>query len=108
MKKIRIFAAFLNDEMGTLFFYLFLALGVSFFCSLMESVLLSTPLSYINMLETEGRKNADLLRRYKDDIDKPLAAILSLNTIANTIGAAGVGAQVVKVFGNEWFGLGSA
>ena len=94
--------------MGTLFFYLFLALGVSFFCSLMESVLLSTPLSFINMLETEGRKNAELLRKYKDDIDKPLAAILSLNTIANTIGAAGVGAQVVKVFGNEWFGLGSA
>lgn len=94
--------------MGTLFFYLFLALGISFFCSLMESVLLSTPLSYINMLEAEGRKNAELLRKYKDDIDKPLAAILSLNTIANTIGAAGVGAQVVEVFGNEWFGLGSA
>ena len=94
--------------MGTLFFYLFLALCVSFFCSLMESILLSTPLSYINMLEAEARKNAGLLRKYKDDIDKPLAAILSLNTIANTVGAAGVGAQVVRVFGNEWFGLGSA
>lgn len=106
------FSVFLQDiliyEMGTLFFYLFLALGISFFCSLMESVLLSTPLSYINMMEAEGRKNADLLRKYKDDIDKPLAAILSLNTIANTIGAAGVGAQVVRVFGNEWLGLGSA
>ncbi|MCQ2272457.1 MAG: CNNM domain-containing protein [Bacteroidales bacterium] len=94
--------------MGTLFFYLFLALAISFICSLMESIMLSTPISYINMLETEGRKGAELLRKYKENIDRPLAAILSLNTIANTIGAAGVGAQVVKLWGNAYFGIGSA
>ena len=68
IEKFRIFARILILEMGTLFFYLFLALGISFFCSLMESVLLSTPLSFINMLEAEGRNNAELLRKYKEDI----------------------------------------
>lgn len=94
--------------MITLFFYLFLALAISFICSLMESILLSTPLSYINMLQSEGRKGADLLLKYKENIDRPLAAILSLNTIANTIGAAGVGAQVVELWGDTYFAIGSA
>lgn len=84
--------------MGTLLFYLLLALSVSFLCSLLEAVLLSTPISYITMLEAEGRKGADLLRKYKECTDRPLAAILSLNTIAHTIGAAGVGAQVAKMW----------
>lgn len=94
--------------MGTLLLYIFLSLGISFFCSLMESILLSTPISYINMLEAEGRPGAALLLKYKESIDRPLAAILSLNTIANTIGAAGVGAQVVAIWGNTYFGIGSA
>jgi len=71
----------------------------------LESVLLSTPLSYITMREEEGHKSAVLFKKYKQETDRPLAAILSLNTIANTIGAAGVGKQATFVFGSEWFGV---
>ena len=83
-------------------------MGVSFICSLLESVLMSTPLSYISMKEDEGDRNAALFMKMKTDPDRPLAAILSLNTIANTIGAAGVGRQATLLFGSEWFGLVSA
>ena len=83
-------------------------MGVSFICSLLESVLMSTPLSYISMKEDEGDRNAALFMKMKTDPDRPLAAILSLNTIANTIGAAGVGRQATLIFGSEWFGLVSA
>ena len=66
---------------------------------------MSTPLSYIIMREEEGYKPARLMKKYKTDTSRPLAAILSLNTIANTIGAAGVGSQATIVFGSRWFGL---
>ena len=94
--------------MGLLLFFLFMAMGISFLCSLLESVLMSTPISYITMREEEGDRNAKLFAKLKDDIDRPIAAILSLNTIANTIGAAGVGRQATLLFGSEWFGLVSA
>ena len=94
--------------MGLLLLFLFMAMGISFLCSLLESVLMSTPISYISMREEEGDRNAKLFARLKDDIDRPIAAILSLNTIANTIGAAGVGRQATLLFGSEWFGLVSA
>ena len=88
--------------------YLIGALSLSFLCSVLEAVLLSTPMSYISLKESEGAKNAKLLKKYKTDIDKPIAAILSLNTIAHTIGAAGVGAEATKVFGEASFGIVSA
>lgn len=94
--------------MGLLVFYLTLALGLSFICSLMEAILLSTPLSFINMKDVEGHKSAKKFKKYKENIDKPLSAILSINTIAHTIGAAGVGAQAVKLWGDTCFGLVSA
>ena len=94
--------------MGTLLIFLLGAMGVSFLCSLLESVLMTTPISYITMREDEGDKHASLFMKMKTDTDRPLAAILSLNTIANTIGAAGVGRQATPLFGNEWFGLVSA
>lgn len=94
--------------MTLILFYLFLALSVSFLCSVMEAVLLSTPLSYITLKEKEGGKAATLLKKQKQNIDDPIAAILSLNTIAHTIGAAGVGAEAVRVFGEAYFGLISA
>ncbi len=84
------------------------AMLVSFVCSILESVLMSTTLSYITMREDEGYKLATLFKKYKTDTDRPLAAILTLNTIANTIGAAGVGRQANILFGSEWFGLVSA
>ena len=88
--------------------YLLLALSVSFLCSVLEAVLLSTPVPFITMKEQEGAKNAPLMKRLKQDIDKPISAILSLNTIAHTVGSAGVGAEAVKVFGEVYFGVISA
>jgi CBS domain containing-hemolysin-like protein len=94
--------------MALLFLFLFGAIAISFLCSLLESVLLSTPISYISMKEDEGDRNAILFAKLKDNPDRPLTAILSLNTIANTVGAAGVGQQASLLFGSEWFGLVSA
>jgi len=94
--------------MALLLFYLFLALFVSFLCSVMESVLLSTPISFLYVKEDSGYKSATTFIKLKDKIDRPLSAILSLNTIAHTIGAAGVGAQATKIFGEIYFGIISA
>lgn len=88
--------------------FLLSAMTVSFLCSILESVLMSTPISYVTLRQEEGFKPATLMKKYKQDSSRPLAAILSLNTIANTIGAAGVGRQATLVFGSQWFGLVSA
>ena len=88
--------------------YLFLALIVSFLCSIMEAVLLSTPNSFLIVKEGSGNSWAKLFMKLKSNIDKPLSAILSLNTVAHTVGAAGVGAQAVRVFGDQYFGIVSA
>ena len=90
--------------MGILLAYLFLALIVSFLCSLTESVLLSTPQTYLTTIK-EKESWANSFLELKSNIDKPLSAILSLNTIAHTIGAAGVGAQAVKIWGDTSLGL---
>lgn len=94
--------------MELIIIYLILALALSFLCSILEAVLLSTPISFITMKEKEGVRSAALLKRQKQDIDKPISAILSLNTIAHTLGAAGVGAEAVRVFGEAYFGIISA
>ncbi|MBR5056079.1 MAG: DUF21 domain-containing protein [Bacteroidales bacterium] len=94
--------------MTLLLVFLLGAMAISFLCSILEATLMSTPLSFITMKEEEGYKPATKFKQYKQDSSRPIAAILSLNTIANTIGAAGVGWQTTKVFGNEWFGLVSA
>ncbi len=91
-----------------LLFYLFLALFISGLCSVMEAVLLSTPQSFLMVKEEKGFKWATRFLTFKSNVDKPLSAILSLNTVAHTIGAAGVGAQAVKVFGEASFGIISA
>lgn len=88
--------------------YLFIALGVSFLCSILEAVLLSTTVSFVSMKESEGHRLAPLLKSQKQNIDRPISAILSLNTIAHTIGAAGVGSQAVVVYGDAYFGIISA
>lgn len=94
--------------MTLILLYLLGALGVSFLCSVLEAVLLSTPVSFISMKESQGVKAAPLLMKYKTNIDRPVAAILTLNTVAHTIGAAGVGSESVKVFGEAYFGIISA
>jgi len=74
---------------------------VSFVCSVLESVLLSVNMSYVSVLEKEKPKVGKLLRWHKENINKSIASILILNTIANTLGAAAVGAQASTVFGND-------
>jgi len=78
----------------------------SFLCSIWEAVLLSITPSYINRKVQENSKIGHELLEFKDDIDKPLSAILTLNTIAHTVGAIGVGAQAAKVFGSGTYLLG--
>ena len=93
--------------MGALISYLLLALVVSFICSLTESVLLSTPKTFL-MSVKEKEKWAHSFIKMKSNIDRPLSAILSLNTIAHTIGAAGVGVEATKEFGDASLGIVSA
>ncbi|MBE0566474.1 MAG: DUF21 domain-containing protein [Krumholzibacteria bacterium] len=86
--------------------YVLLALGLSFLCSVAEAVLLSVTPSYIEHAREKRPKRAALLQRLKhDNVDRSLAAILTLNTIAHTAGAIGAGAKAAVVFGSAWFGL---
>lgn len=94
--------------MTLLIVYFSLAIAVSFLCSLLEAALLTVTPSYILSEEEKGKTYATKLRELKTNIDKPLAAILSFNTIAHTVGAAGVGAQAVAIWGDQYFGLISA
>ena len=94
--------------MTLLIVYVTIALLFSFLCSIAEAVLLSVTTAHVSVLEQEGKKTGTLLRKLRDDINKPLAAILTLNTIAHTVGAVGAGAQAAVVFGNNWVGLVSA
>jgi len=88
--------------------YIIIALGFSFLCSIAEAVLLSVTLPHIALLESQSKSSAAQLRKLKEDINKPLAAILTLNTIAHTVGAAGAGAQAAAVFGSTYVGIASA
>ncbi|MCC4783407.1 hemolysin [Vibrio splendidus] len=88
--------------------YVSIAIGVSFICSVLEAVLLSISPSYIAQLKQNGHPAAASLDKLKTDIDRPLASILTLNTIAHTIGAATAGAQAAVVFGSQWLGVFSA
>ena len=89
--------------MTLLITYLSLALLVSFLCSILEAVLLSSTSSYIETLPKETHENAiTMLKELKANIDVPISSILTFNTFAHTMGAAGVGAQAQILFGNEW------
>ena len=88
--------------------YISIALGFSFLCSIAEAVLLSVTVPYIALLKTQNKPSANLLDKLKTDINQPLAAILTLNTIAHTVGAAGAGAQAAAVFGSAFVGITSA
>ena len=86
--------------MSLLLFYAFISIFVSFLCSILEAVLLSISPTFINLKKKEGKPFATSLEGLKKDVDKPLIAILTLNTIAHTVGAILVGVQAEKVFGN--------
>ncbi len=94
--------------MTLLLTYVLLALLVSFLCSMLEAVLLSVTPSYVAAMQQQDAKAGDRLERLKRDVDRPLASILALNTIANTIGAAGAGAQAQVLFGDTGIAIFSA
>ena len=82
-----------------LIFYTILAIGVSFLCSILEAVVLSVPNTQVAVWQKESDKRGVVWSKLKaDDAVKPLTAILTLNTIAHTMGAAGVGSQVQEVY----------
>lgn len=103
--------------------FFLLALCISFVCSVLEAVLLSTPLSYIEVIKGTVKmevakdgltgslhrrlRAALIFEKIKGNMGRSISSILSLNTVANTIGAAGVGAQSAKVFGNAYVGIAS-
>jgi CBS domain containing-hemolysin-like protein len=91
--------------MITLLLYFSLAVLLSFLCSILEAVLLSVSHAHIELLIRDGLRSGRILRRLKRKLDQPLAAILTVNTVANTVGAAGVGAQALAVFGSNWVAL---
>jgi CBS domain containing-hemolysin-like protein len=98
-----------SGDVALLVLYVLLALGLSFLCSIAEAVLLSITPSYIEGLRDTQPKRASLLKRLRqDNVDRSLAAILTLNTIAHTAGAIGAGAQATLVFGSVWTGAFSA
>ncbi|MFZ5563569.1 MAG: hemolysin family protein [Thermodesulfobacteriota bacterium] len=98
-----------SNAAGLLAAYVVLALAFSFLCSVAEAVLLSVTPSYIEGQKKKQPKLAAHLKRLKQDhIDRSLSAILTLNTMAHTVGAIGAGAQATLLFGSTWFGLFSA
>lgn len=78
---------------------------LSALCSMLEATLLSTPLSFITGLEEQGVSGAKRLKRLKQSPDRPISAILCLNTIANTVGASIVGSLVYEVYGDAIVGV---
>lgn len=97
----------LGGSLGLLALYGFIALAFSFFCSIAEAVLLSVSPTYISTLEDQGERSGLILHKLQSAIDRPLAAILTLNTIAHTAGAVGVGAEAAALWGSAAVGIAS-
>ena len=93
--------------MTGLIIYFLTALLISFLCSLLEAVLLSLSIAQVSVMEKEGLNSGLIMAELKQNINRPLAAILTVNTIANTIGAVGVGAKTQLIYGNEWVAIAS-
>ena len=88
--------------MSLLVTYLFIAIGVSFLCSILEAVLLSVTPGFVESQSTLHPRRARALKEVKDNLDESISSILILNTFAHTMGAAGVGAKAVDIFGAKW------
>lgn len=95
----------ISGSIQGLILYISLAIAVSFLCSLLEAALLSTPTAFIETQAQSGSRAAKLMQQHKQNIDKPITSILTLNTFAHTFGAAGAGAEAVGVFGSQWASL---
>lgn len=94
-----------TGTVSALLIYIIIAIGTSFLCSVLEAVVLSTNVSFIESNVEAGRGWARLMQHHKANVERPIAAILTLNTFAHTIGAAGAGAEAVAIFGDELFGV---
>ena len=106
LNTLAIVSSSVSNDAFMLLFYVLAALVFSFMCSISEATLLSITPSYIAGLKALNPKKAAQLQRLKvDNIDQSLAAILTVNTIANTLGAIGAGSKVTAVFGSAWFGV---
>lgn len=93
---------------GMLLFYITLAISLSFLCSILEAVLLSATPSYVEGLAQQGKRVGLLMRRHKVNVERPISAILTLNTVAHTVGATLAGAEAAAIFGNAYVGIISA
>ena len=101
IKKYSVFLhELLTEKMTLLVIYGLIAVIISFLCSIVEAVLLSITPSFVNIELQDGKKYAKSLEELKEDIDRPLIAILTINTMAHTAGAILVGVQAEKVFGS--------
>ena len=94
-----------SGEWSALLFYVGMALVISFLCSVWEAAMLSTPVSHIELLVQEGRQAGVIMQRLRQNVEQPISAILTLNTIAHTVGAFGAGAEATVIFGSEFEGL---
>ncbi|XGC81636.1 CNNM domain-containing protein [Bdellovibrio bacteriovorus] len=79
----------------------FLTIGISFLCSMLEAVLLSSTSAYIGVLVKENRRSAKLLEHLKENLDRPISAILTLNTVSHTMGSAAIAYQIQVQYGEE-------
>ena len=94
--------------MGLMVVFALISIFVSFLCSLLESVILSINFTHVEFLKRKGLRSGFILEELKHQIDRPLAAILTLNTAAISLGATGVGAQIHHLYGAEAVAIGSA
>ncbi len=94
--------------MGQLLAVIAISIGVSGLCSVLEAVLLSITTPYVALLRKRGDRAGELLHRLRTHVDEPISAILTLNTIAHTIGAAVSGAIALRLFGEQWLAAFSA
>ncbi len=92
---------FFAELITMIIFYISLSLVISFICSMLESIILSVSPSYLAALNSSNPKLYNEVKDLKDNIERPLASILTFNTVAHTIGAAGAGAEAQRLFGNE-------
>lgn len=88
--------------MTLLIIYLVLAIGISFLCSILEAVLLSVTPTYIAQIKDKKPHGSKVLAKIKSRLDQSISSILILNTFAHTMGAAGVGGQAVRIYGDQW------
>lgn len=92
-------------SVSALVVYVSLALAFSFVCSLCEAILLSASLSHVEVTAQLGQRAGLLMRKHKENVERPISAILTLNTIAHTAGATGAGAEAAAIFGNDFITL---